>query len=72
MSRETGYIQIDTICPECHKKTTLSVIEDEYKSWKQGTLIQNAFPNLTPEERELLMTGICNNCWETMFDDYED
>ena len=37
--------------------------------YQQGTLIQNAFPRLTPEEREFLLTGTPPEVWDEMFGD---
>ena len=34
--------------------------------------VQDIFPYLTPEERELLISGICPVCWELMFACEED
>ena len=42
---------------------TLAQIE----AWKGGELIQRAMPNLTPDEREFLMTGITAEDWENHF-----
>ena len=42
---------------------TLAQIE----AWKGGELIQRAMPNLTPDEREFLMTGITPEEWENTF-----
>ena len=42
---------------------TLAQIE----AWKGGELIQRAMPNLTPDEREFLMTGITAEEWENTF-----
>jgi len=39
--------------------------EDAVK-WRDGTLIQNAFPYLYPNERELLLTGFLPEDWENM------
>ena len=36
-------------------------------AWKGGELIQRAMPNLTPDEREFLMTGITADEWENHF-----
>ena len=33
-------------------------IETSYRLWKNGMLIQNAFPYLTPSEREFFLTGL--------------
>jgi len=33
-----------------------------------GVLIQNCFPNLSPAEREFIMTGYTDADWKLMFD----
>ena len=53
-------------CPKCVGSTS------GYEAYKNDALIQNAFPELPPEERELLISGICNDCWNEMFSDEED
>lgn len=35
--------------------------------WENGTLIQNAMPYLTPDEREFLMTGCDKAEWDAIF-----
>ena len=39
--------------------------EDAVK-WRDGALIQNAFPYLYPNERELLITGFLPEDWKNM------
>jgi hypothetical protein len=44
------------------------VDEDGYVAWKEmGYNIQDALPDLTADERELLMTGTHAHCWEKMW-----
>jgi hypothetical protein len=50
----------------------LDITVEQLKSWKAGTLIQEAMPNLSPDEREFLMTGITANEWKDMFKADED
>jgi hypothetical protein len=50
-------------CPECGERTMMEVSLMGYMQWKGGALIQNAFPNLTNDERELLITGTHSECW---------
>jgi hypothetical protein len=40
--------------------------------WLNGGLIQNCFPYLNSDERELLMTGIDSETWDAMFGEPED
>lgn len=48
-------------------RVSISEIMAGYKSWNEGTLIQNAFPNLSPEEREFLITGLTPEMWNDLF-----
>ena len=62
-------INLITKCPSCGKETKLMVTEQQYKDLNDGKkLIQNIFPDWSPEDRELLITGICSNCWDKMFE----
>lgn len=55
-------------CAVCHKRSTLEIPEENYYLWRdRGVLIQNAFPDLSPGERELLMTGTHEECWDSDF-----
>lgn len=52
--------------PNCGKTFMLAVTEKEFDNWEDGMLIQDAMPSLTLEERELLISGTCPQCWEAM------
>ena len=39
----------------------------EIERYEQGALIQDAFPNLTKNEREFIMTGMTSEEWEELF-----
>ncbi len=45
----------------------IDVSDVQLEDWQNGTLIQNAMPNLTPDEREFLMTGITKEEWDATF-----
>ena len=49
----------------------LDITEEQLDAYTRGALIQNAFPNLTDEEREFFMTGITPNEWAEMFSEEE-
>lgn len=40
---------------------------DDAQRWANGELIQNCFPHLNKDDREILMTGIDAQAWEEMF-----
>jgi|TARA_B100001964_G_C13839295_1_gene425060 hypothetical protein len=43
---------------------SLDVTYEQIDSWVDGELIQNAFPNLTADEREFIQTGITSDSWD--------
>ena len=43
------------------------VTEAQINLWQGGMLIQNAMPNLSPEDREFIKTGITPEEWDTTF-----
>jgi len=47
----------------------IDVSDKQITLWMEGALIQDVMPNLTPEEREFLMTGITPAEWDATFGD---
>ena len=56
-----------TACPFCGHANEIAVNESDYWDWQDGELVQNAFPYLSADEREALISGICPKCWDSMF-----
>jgi hypothetical protein len=50
----------------------LPVTEAQLAAYAGGALLQNAFPNLTPGEREFIKTGITQAEWEAIFGEEEE
>jgi hypothetical protein len=56
----------------------LPVTQMQLQEWKNGGLIQNVFPHLTPDEREFIQTGITPkrafipNEWQQVEQDLEE
>lgn len=64
-----GATQIRAMCPMCDKVEIVTVDAERYQAWKDGMLIQDAFPGMSDETRELLMTGMCVKCWNAAWED---
>lgn len=62
----------DITCVGCHKKFTLAVTQEQIDRWNNGELIQRAMPDLTDGERELLLSGNCDACFDAIFAASED
>jgi len=45
----------------------IEVTQEQISSWENGTLIQDAMPHLTPDEREFIKTGITREEWDNAF-----
>lgn len=62
-------------CPRCFvcgKTETLVVPTDSYNRWVGGELVQDAFPTLPGNVRELLVSGTHPACWDELFDVDDD
>ncbi len=68
--------ELEKECVHCQKEFVIQVNEADYDSWVDGkALIQDAMPYLTPGQRELLISGTCDDCWNSLFgsnDEVED
>ncbi len=60
-------ICVVTACPFCGHAHEVEVNEADYWNWQDGVLAQDAFPYLSTDERELLISGIDSECWDKMF-----
>lgn len=58
--------EIKTVCPLCGKSHIVRVKQEDHDRYVKGGLIQNCFPYLNESEREMLITGICDVCWNRM------
>ena len=47
----------------------IPVTQAELDDWASGTLIQDAMPYLSADDREFLMTGATPEEWDEMFPD---
>jgi len=45
----------------------LPITEQQIAAWISGTLIQEAMPQLSAEEREFVLTGISSEEWDVEF-----
>lgn len=57
-------------CPFCGRESEVMVKIDEYLAYEEGALAQDAFPNLSKEEREMIISGICIKCQKNIFKDF--
>lgn len=56
---------VTPMCPYCGRTSEISVPIDGLEAFGLGAHIQEAFPDLTKEEREMLITGLHPDCFDT-------
>lgn len=54
-------------CPVCDETHELVVPALSFQAWMDGGTVQDAFPQLTPAQRELLITGTDAACFAELF-----
>ena len=60
--------KIETKCPICGETHIFEVTDEQYNKYIAGEeFIQNIFPEMSVIGREMLITGICGECWDKIF-----
>lgn len=73
LSVDEGLVHHGIKCRSCNETHWVDVTKDQLDKYnnKQG-LIQDIFPELTPDLRELFVSKTCGDCWDEMFNDIEE
>ena len=58
---------IEVECRMCGKQYNLKAEKEGIQKWMNGMNIQDALPYMPAEERELLISGTCPECWDKLF-----
>jgi hypothetical protein len=74
MAQVGDQVDLAVTCPFCGQTTALSVPAAGFAAWDlgRGQHVQYAFPGLSADDRERLITGVCAACWAATFGDEED
>jgi hypothetical protein len=63
-------VKLYVVCPLCKKESVVLLTYDQYVQYTRfvkGELhIQHALPKKSVDDRELLMTGICKECYDAI------
>ena len=67
-------LTISRVCPTpgCNVVSVVMVNSDDYNKWRRRDKIQDAMPYLSARQREVLITGVCDECWDKMKEDDEE
>lgn len=61
-------VELVTSCVSCGAEKKIVVDMADYDDWRAGGLIQNCFPYLSADDREILITGLCGKCFDGLFE----
>jgi len=62
---------IRKVCPYCLQDAVVVVTTNDFNRWVNGELAQRAFPEMKPEDREMLISGVHPKCWEELYPEEE-
>lgn len=54
-------------CRMCKIDTVIPVTVEQLIKYQEGMKVQVAFPNLNADQRELIISCTCPNCWKKLF-----
>ena len=58
---------VSVACAYCLEVHTFECSTRGVVAWQTGRLIQDALPELSDDQRELMISGTCGDCWDKMF-----
>jgi hypothetical protein len=60
-------------CTKCGKEYTIEATDKQLKMLHSGEYhIQDIFPDISPDIREIFISGICGKCFDEIFKDEEE
>lgn len=62
-------IRLSITCATCPDVCHVTVNAADLRAWQDGMFAQDAFPYLSDEQRELLISKTCGPCFDAMFGD---
>jgi hypothetical protein len=54
-------------CIFCGANHLIPLDEEKYRRWRSGEHVQNVWPEMSADQREILISGTCPECWEREF-----
>jgi len=60
-------LRVQKKCRICGEVYTIPMTETEHELLMSGVHIQDALPNHSADDRELLLSGICGKCFDELF-----
>jgi hypothetical protein len=65
-------VEVRVYCFVCRKNFYFNIRWEDLRRYRDGEKIQFAFPYLSDEQRELMISGMCDSCYPRESDEDED
>ena len=67
------HFKLKCVCKECGCKKDIIVLKAAFHAWQysERMSIQDAFPELSANDRQLIQSGICGLCFDNLFKEDE-
>ena len=62
-----GHLKVVGTCSISGEEHAIEVPAEGFTRWQSGMLIQVALPNLSPDDREFLISGMTPAEWDQLF-----
>ena len=59
-------------CVLCNESGRIVVNDDDYEDWVNGKYAQDAFPYLSINDREFLISSVCGTCFDKISGEEEE
>ena len=69
---DSGHVTFFRTCPLCREETAITESEEKYRVWRSGAPIQDVWPELDVDVRELYISGTHPECWDELFGEVDD
>ena len=66
--KEPDLVDCHFTCFKCEKPRLVTCRETEFHIWTNGAFVQNAFPNMSADDREMFVSGVCPTCWKEIME----
>lgn len=65
-------VKIKRKCIQCGGISVITLDEEKFMRWQKGELVQRVFPEMSKEDREVLVSGTHPRCWKILFEGEDD
>lgn len=73
MGEAEFYHYFHKVCVHCHEDVFIGVSKEQYDRWYiKREYVQDVFPHIDYQLRELLISGTHPECWKEMFENLDE